>query len=360
MKKAKIIKGIKITACVLAAAAIVVVGVLFFPLTGEKHVEIWGAEQDFDLSAIQTVDKTREDFKILMFTDTQLWAILSDNKACYDEMDALVAQTHPDLIVMPGDNVSAMASRFSLKNLIKHMDSYKIPWAPVYGNHDSEIPTNSLNWQGDCYMDSEYCLFQKGPSNLYGSGNYAINITESGSPVYTIFMMDNGRYMEYDDGATGEVYMGYEQIAWYEWNVKGIEAAAGRTVPSMVFSHFAQPEFKEALEKYAVQNEDGSYTVPEEYGFGKCAYLPGCAKVNSGFFDKCKELGSTKYLFCGHDHENNASITYEGITMTYGLKTGPSPKPWNFATETGGTLITLNGQGAQQNVEIEHIIITEK
>ena len=43
MKKAKIIKGIKITACVLAAAAIVVVGVLFFPLTGEKHVEIWGA-----------------------------------------------------------------------------------------------------------------------------------------------------------------------------------------------------------------------------------------------------------------------------------------------------------------------------
>ena len=187
-----------------------------------------------------------------------------------------------------------------------------------------------------------------------------INITESGSPVYTIFMMDNGRYMEYDDGATGEVYMGYEQIAWYEWNVKGIEAAAGRTVPSMVFSHFAQPEFKEALEKYAVQNEDGSYTVPEEYGFGKCAYLPGCAKVNSGFFDKYKELGSTKYLFCGHDHENNASITYEGITMTYGLKTGPSPKPWNFATETGGTLITLNGQGAQQNVDIEHIIITEK
>lgn len=127
----------------------------------------------------------------------------------------------------------------------------------------------------------------------------------------------------------------------------------------MVFTHFARPEFREAIETLAVQNEDGSYTVPEELGFGKCAYLPGCAKVNSGFFDKCKELGSTKYLFCGHDHENNASITYEGITMTYGLKTGPSPAPWNGAEQTGGTLVTVTGSGEKQTVSIEHIVITD-
>lgn len=214
--KAKVVKGIKITVCVLLAAAVIVAGVLFFPLMGEKHVEVWGVGQPFELSQIQTVAKEREDFKILMFTDTQLWSNLSDNKACYEEMDALVEKTQPDLIVLPGDNVSAFASRFSLKNFIRHIDAYGIPWAPVYGNHDAEIPTNAKNWQGDCYMDSEYCLFQKGPSNLYGSGNYVVNITEDGAPVYTLFLMDNGEYTEYDDGSTGEVPMGYEQIAWYE------------------------------------------------------------------------------------------------------------------------------------------------
>lgn len=57
---------------------------------------------------------------------------------------------------------------------------------------------------------------------------------------------------------------------------------------------------------------------------------------------------------------NNASVTDNGITMTYGLKTGPSPVPWNFATETGGTVITVSGSGAEQNVNIENVIITEK
>lgn len=125
----------------------------------------------------------------------------------------------------------------------------------------------------------------------------------------------------------------------------------------MTFSHFAQPEFREAVEKYGVKDENGRYVIPEEYGSGYCSYLPGAAPVNSGFVDKCKELGSTKYIFCGHVHENNASITYDGITYTYGLKTGPSPVPWNYAEETGGTLITITGKGENQTVKIENIVI---
>lgn len=65
----------------------------------------------------------------------------------------------------------------------------------------------------------------------------------------------------------------------------------------MTFSHFAQPEFREAVEKYGVQDENGVYNIPKEYGFGYCQYLPGTAPVKSGFVDKCKELGSTKYIF---------------------------------------------------------------
>lgn len=141
-----------------------------------------------------------------MFTDTQLWSNLGKNKECYEQMDALVEKTQPDLITLPGDNLSAMSSRFSINNFIKHMESYGIPWAPVFGNHDNEIPSNTLNWQADKYMAAEHCLMQKGPSNLYGCGNYVINITEKGEPIYTLFMFDNGRYLEYLDEETNEPY----------------------------------------------------------------------------------------------------------------------------------------------------------
>lgn len=359
-KKQKVIKGIKIAVCVLLAAVITVAGVLFFPLTGKKEIHIWSVGEKFNIDDIQSVRKDREDFKILMFTDTQLWCDLGKNKECYDDMDALVEKTQPDLIVLPGDVLSAFASRFSIGNFIKRMDSYKVPWAPVFGNHDSEIPTTNRNWQAEQYMKSEYCLMQKGPSNLYGCGNYVVNITEGGEAVYTLFMFDNGEYIKYDNGSSSEVYMGYEQTAWYEWNIKGIEAAAGRLVPSMTFSHFAQPEMKAAIEKYGVKNDDGSYDIPAEYGFGHCDYLPGVSPVDSGFITKCKELGSTEYVFCGHDHENAASVTDDGITYTYGLKTGPSPVPWNFAKQTGGTLITVSGSGAEQSVNIENIVINER
>lgn len=357
-KKKKVMKIIFSVLAAVLAVVIVIAAVLFFPLTGEKHVEVWSKLQEFDISTIQTVEKDPdEDFKILVFADTQLWTNPKDNKVCYEQMRELVEKTQPDMLATVGDNVSGATSRFLLKNFIEVMDSFALPWTVVFGNHDNEIPMTTLNWQGDQFMKSEYCLFQKGPSNLYGCGNYAVNITENGSPVYTLFMLDNGRYTEYDDGSTKEIYMGYEQIAWYEWNVNGIESAAGKAVPSMTFSHFAQPEFKEALEKYAVYNEEnGSYTVPEEYGFGKCAYLPGCAPVKSGFFEKCKELGTT-HMICGHDHENNAVITYEGITMAYGMKTGPSPAPWNFAEETGGTVITIHTENGSAFADIEHISI---
>lgn len=360
-KKSNILKVLKIVICVLLIAAVLVVGILFFPLSGKKHVEIWSVDQRFDIAKIKTVEKERDDFKILVLSDTQLWSNLIKNKECYEQIDALVEKTQPDLITFTGDMLSAFASRFSIHNFIKHMDSYKIPWAPVFGNHDNEIPTNSLNWQVDQYMKSEYCVMQKGPSNLYGCGNYVVNITQDGAPVYSLFMFDNGRYIEYDnDIGTKEVYMGYEQIAWYEWNVKGIGEATGRTVPSMTFSHFAQPEFREAIEKYGVKDKNDIYRIPEEYGSGYCAYLPGAAPMKSGFFDKCKELGSTKYIFCGHDHENTAAVNVDGITFGYGLKTGPSPVPWNGATETGGTLITITGAADNPTVNFENIVMWEK
>lgn len=343
--------AIGVTAALLVVIIVLVLA-LFIPRTGEKRVDVWGVDSEFSIENVQSLEAGDEQFKILMFTDLQLWSNLGDNNETFDLMDELVARVQPDMIVLPGDNVSGLTTDILLKGLIKHMESYKIPWACTYGNHDTE-GNATLSWQSDRYEEAEYCLFERGPSNLYGMGNYAVNITRNGNLDKTLFFLDNGRYYEYANG-NDEIYMGYEQIAWYEWMVRGIaEANGGMVVPSMVFSHFAQPEMYEAIEALCVQDEQGRYVVPEEYGFGYCSYLPGVSPVNSGFADVAKANGTT-HFFCGHDHENNASVTYEGITYTYGLKTGPSPRYWNDAEYYGGTVITLDPGGA---VYINNVVI---
>ena len=276
----------------------------------------------------------------MLFTDIQLWTNVSDDKAAFAMMDKLVEEENPDLIILPGDNVSGFTTKIYLKWLIDKMESYKIPWAPVYGNHDME-GTASIKWQSARYEAAEYCLFERGPEELYGMGNYALNIVEDGDIINTLFFMDNGRYHKYANGVKKEVYIEEEQIAWYEDTAKAVAQYQERVVPSMVFSHTAMPEMREAVEKLCPQNPDDSfYYVPQELDFGHFAYLPSVAPINTGFIDRAKAVGLT-HVFCGHDHESNGSIFYEGVRYTYGLKTGGSPKYWNDAKSYGATIIEI-------------------
>ena len=342
-------KAKKITFIAVASVLIFVAGlamIILIPRQGKKMYNVWGAGDEFDVNSVTKLEKKQgEDFKILLFTDIQLWTAIGDNKRTLKMMDELVEKVKPDLIILPGDNVSGVSTDILTLQLVKKMESYGIPWAPVFGNHDSE-GNATLEWQADKFDAADNCIFDRGPSNLYGVGNYFVNIVEGDNIAYSLALLDNGRYYRYDESTIDEVYMGYEQIAWYEWNMRGIAKAYGKErVPSMTFSHCAPPEFNEAMEKYGQEGADGIYYVPEEYGFGYCQYLPSVAPKNSGFIDKAKALGLT-HVFVGHDHENNASIKYEDVIYTYGLKTGPSPKPWNAAKEYGGTVISIGDNGA--------------
>ena len=196
----------------LLVVIIVLVLALFIPRTGEKRVDVWGADSEFSIENVQSLEAGDEQFKILMFTDLQLWSNLGDNNETYDLMDELVARVQPDMIVLPGDNVSGLTTDILLKGLIKHMESYKIPWACTYGNHDTE-GNATLSWQSDRYEEAEYCLFERGPSNLYGMGNYAVNITRNGNLDKPLFFLDNGRYYEYAN-VNDEIYIGYDLVAW--------------------------------------------------------------------------------------------------------------------------------------------------
>lgn len=286
-----------------------------------KYLEEWSEDVEFSLDYFPEVEKkSGEDFRIMLFTDLQLWSDEIVNRKVFELMGELVEEGDPNLIVLLGDNVSGLTTNYLMPRVVEKMESYGVPWAPVFGNHDTE-GILTLEELAAYFEDAENCLFETGPENLYGAGNYAVNVTENGKIVETLFFFDNGRYTLYENGVEKEIYLSEEQIGWYEWTVNGVKESQGKTVPSMTFSHFAMP------------------------------HLPGVAPVDSGFFAKAKELGSTTHIFCGHDHENNASILYEGIRLTYGLKTGPSPVPWNDADYYGATVIEIGNDVNLYNIE---------
>lgn len=345
-KAKKVAIGVSVAVLVLLTVVLIV----FCPRRGADKTYIWAVSDDYSSENAASLEKTAgEDFTILLFTDIQLWTLVSDNRRAFAIMDELVERTDPDLIVLPGDNVSGISTDILTLQLVSKMESYGVPWAPVFGNHDAE-GNATLEWQGDRFEEAEHCLFDRGPTDLYGVGNYFVNIFEDGAPIYSLCFMDNGRYIDYGD-RTAETYVDYAQIAWYKWNIEGLNAEFGTSVPSMSFSHFAFPEMREAVEKYGILSDDGRYVIPEDMGQGSCAYLPGAAPVNSGFFETAKASGLT-HAFFGHDHENDARITVDGVTLSYGLKTGPSPRPWNSAKEYGGTVITIGDGGVSVRNEV--------
>lgn len=374
-RKKIVIRVLAILLAVLLTVGIVL-GILWFPVKGKANNEFWLSSDTYRLEDTVTIQKEPgKDFKILNLADIQYNDTLDVFQRAYTEetIRTLIEQEKPDLITMTGDQVWAAFQKQSQKDLIKFMDSFGIPWAPVYGNHDGEGNADK-NWLADRYMESEYCVFKKGPNNIGGTGNYVINIMEGDKIVQSLIMLDSGSWRGYDgmpqeremiadaldnktqeyilneDGTrkqepfgTGYEFMSESQIAWYKWALAGAKQVNGGEMPeSMLFFHIALPEFYNAY----LQWKDSGFDP--EMGFGEKREEVCCPSVNSGFFQVIKDLGSTKNVIVGHDHVNSYSVLYEGVRLTYGLKTGN--RCYADDDLNGGTLLTITDNG----VKTEH------
>ena len=386
----------RILIAVLSVVAVLLIAgiaalIILLPAKGEVSNEFWLSTDTYRLEDTQVIQKEQgKDFKILNLADIQYSDVKDIGKRSYTEetIKTLIEQEKPDLILMTGDQTWTATQRSSIKSLIKFMDSFKIPWAPVFGNHDGEGNADK-NWLADRYEESEYCLFKKGPNNIGGVGNYIINIMEGDKIVESIIMMDSGvwrnypdesehfmysdalkndyegeekskNYKEYklnDDGTrqqaqygTGYEFIAESQIAWYKWAIEGAAKINGGTAPeSTAVFHIALPEYYEAYLQWLDSGFDPNM------GFGEMREQVCCPLINSGFFDVMKELGSTKNVLVGHDHINTFSVMYEGIRLTYGLKTGD--RCYINDDLNGGTVLTLTDKGI---TNVEHKFVEVK
>ncbi|KAJ3759333.1 Metallo-dependent phosphatase-like protein [Lentinula raphanica] len=106
----------------------------------------------------------------------------------------------PDLVVFTGDQLNGQDSSWDPKSVLakfaKEVWRRGIPWAAVFGNHDSETGMGREE-QMKLMESMPYSLAQRGPHDLHGVGNYVLKVRSadpSMTHLLTLYFLDSGSY----------------------------------------------------------------------------------------------------------------------------------------------------------------------
>lgn len=286
---------------------------------------------------------TDEDFKVVQLTDIHIGAgWLSHNKdlKALNAVAAMVTAEKPDLVVITGDTAYPVPFQAGTANNLTSakmfatlMEQLGVYWVIAFGNHDTENYSYYDRAEIASFYENsgfKYCLFKSGPEDVDGYGNSVINIKNSkGEITQSIFTFDSHSYIKSDIFGLGGNYDNIQesQVQWYRDCVKEF-TEHNRTVSNMenpvpkstAFFHIPLREYQDAWYEYVNNDFKDTENVKHIYGVageGGIIVFPG---VNEdSLFEAMVELGSTKAVFCGHDHENNFCVEYKGIRLTYGM-----------------------------------------
>ena len=302
-----------------------------------------------------------EDPIVLQLSDPQFWDATNVKEYCYDYITETIEATNPDLIIVTGDLVYGKFDDNGaiFADYIRFMESFQIPWAPVFGNHDNES-LKGVDWQCRQLEAAEYCLFKQG--DVTGNGNYSVGIVQGGKLLRVFYMMDsnscsspmtsnNGTTITPEAG-TNEVQkangLAFDQVVWYKRAIDAIHKVFPDVKISLSY-HIQQAIFGDVPTKYSeysttlkagssseLQNPLNLNTLAtaDETDFGYVARLPkGAWGTKTNYISDLKKYGIDS-IFVGHEHCNSYSIVYEGIRFQYGQKSSRYDR-YNWLTEDG-------------------------
>ena len=319
---------------------------------------------------------TDEDLKVVQLTDVHIGGGFLSSKKDSMAMNAVAAMLtaeKPDLVIVTGDvsyPVPFQAGTFnnlsSAKIFAALMDSLGVYWTLGYGNHDTEAYSYygrddlSELYGGDGY---EYCIFETGPEEVDGYGNQVVNVKNSkGIITQSLYIFDSHSYV---DGDILGVMWKYDnihenQVQWYKDTVKALNEENDAVykklgmntksdIKSAAFFHIPLTEQKEAWYEYAENSFEDTENVKFCYGVaGEGSKVVYCGIGEDELFEAMLETGSTKAVFCGHDHYNNFSVEYKGIRLTYGMSIDYLAYPgiYKKGSQRGCTVITFSPDGS--------------
>ena len=302
--------------------------------------------QFIDSSQLRAPDRLRID-------EINAWKRENFDVECADHIKSLIAQTKPDLIFITGDIVYGQFddNGTSFKWFCSFMDSFKIPWAPVYGNHDNETKMG-VAWQNAQFENSEYCLFKTG--NVSGNGNYTVGIAVGDKLQRVLYMTDsNGCHDTNDENVVRIPGIYPDQMQYFADCKVKIAKQVGREVPAFMAFHIPTTDFLDGYRaKGYLKEPDDFFNIAvdveqkdDDFGF---KYEKSMCIPVEGFLDFVKS-NNVDGVFVGHEHSICTCVSYEGIKWVFGLKTGQYD--FHVVGSTGGTLVTLRGDA----FEVVHV-----
>lgn len=329
----------------------------------ESKEEISSSEKEtvkIDYPLDYSIKTSNNKVKVLQITDPQVFMTNEDElySRAYKYMDYVVEQTNPDLIIVTGDIIYGRYDNDGtiFTSIVNRMESYNTPWAPVFGNHDNESPVGT-DYQVNKLLTAKNCLFKR-RSELSGNGNYSVGLFINDDLVRSLYMIDTKGCTQIDGDTKKSAAYGIsqEQIDYITDCQAKCEQYQGKVVKGFVAMHVMPSLMTSAVYiKYGVKVNDlskiKSFAIPEnndgDFGsFNENSVLV-VDKNGDAFYSflDCNIDG----IFAGHEHQNNASVIFDGIRMTYGLKS--STCDFYDASKLGGTLIEVS----EDSFDVTHI-----
>jgi hypothetical protein len=263
------------------------------------------------------VDNQTWKFKILQIADIHLgeaedtdWGPEQDRKT-WIVLDKLISLESPDLMVLSGDQVTANNCESNATEyyrlLGQFLSRYGIPWATIFGNHDDldfEIPGTNLTKPAKysrkdlLEMDQSFLLSltQEGPSNVFGTTNYVLDIPMGDRPAAQIIFLDTG-------GGSLPQAIQQSQVEWLEK-----ECLFSSNLPAVAFQHIPTQDFH--------FNED---VCQGFHGEGV-----GSVDFDAGIVQALSNSGRVHFLGVGHNHGNDYCCPYSDtkLHVCYGRHSG--------------------------------------
>ncbi len=249
-------------------------------------------------------------FKIVQFTDTHIKADAPESAVTFKTINEVLEKENPDLVVFTGDVVTGKPVERGWEMATEPVIKRKIPFAVVFGNHDDENEMSRAQI-AQLLVKMPGCLFVPQVENVFGHGNYVVEIKESTGKANAalLYCMDSNAYSTIE-GVEGYGWFHFDQINWYRNQSKKHEMASGRLLPALAFFHIPLPEYREAY-------------INEKYPPVGLRLEDECSpKINSGMFASMLERGDVMGMFVGHDHVNDYIAYLNGIALAYGRFTG--------------------------------------
>ncbi len=296
---------------------------------------------------------TDEDFKVMHLTDIHQgggFLCKGKDRKSLTAVAAMITAEKPDLVIVTGDiayPVPYQAGTFNNKSGAKQfaalMESLGVYWTVTFGNHDTESYSYFNREKISAFYSDEnlkYCLYEAGLEDVDGYGNHIIKVKNSQNIISQAFVMLDSH--SYTDGDILGIAWKYDnihdnQVEWYKNEIiamnKANEAAVKvlkaeneaellakyTPVKSTAYFHIPLVEARDAWLELEANNFESTDSAEYIDGIiGETGKRIFCGIGEDALFEAMIELGSTKAMFNGHDHYNNATFSKNDIIFSYG------------------------------------------